>query len=341
MSATDPLTPVLVGEILAEKGRLHFASMLQMGVKVATLRELARRHGITPKGGFRLEKAPARVLAPLLAEIREPHILGEVVEAFLLEMRQRGEEKAPEPAVAGPVVTPEQLARKEREIASLGRERDKARESAARLRDRLAQADRRLSVEVEAAARLRSEINALGHRIDQALEAVGQEDVDKEMVRRVRELEGDLVAHQEAEEGLRRLDALRLTRIRELEERAAELEELVPKSKRQRRKMMQAPAEPERRVVLPYLLPSFYKSLEGKERRSIDKAVHALFLFCTQGPAYPGLEVKQIGGQDLWSLRASLKLRVYFRMREDGDVDVVALADREDQDTALRRLKET
>ena len=65
-----------------------------------------------------------------------------------------------------------------------------------------------------------------------------------------------------------------------------------------------------------------------------------MFLFCDEGPAYPGLEVKQIEGQDLWSLRASLKLRVYFRPRDDGDVEIIALADREDQKTALRRLKD-
>jgi hypothetical protein len=56
--------------------------------------------------------------------------------------------------------------------------------------------------------------------------------------------------------------------------------------------------------------------------------MQAALLFCTEGPGYPGLEVKQLEGVDLWSLRA------------DGDVDFVALADREDQNTMLRRLKD-
>ena len=91
---------------------------------------------------------------------------------------------------------------------------------------------------------------------------------------------------------------------------------------------------------MPYLQPSFYKSLDGKERRSVERAWQALLLFCTEGHGYPGLEVKPMGGQDTWSLRASLGLRVYFRPRPDGDIDVLELGDREDQNTTLRRLKD-
>ena len=93
-------------------------------------------------------------------------------------------------------------------------------------------------------------------------------------------------------------------------------------------------------MLVPYFLPSFYKSLDGKDRRAVERAVQAILLFCTEGHSYPGLEVKQLGGQDTWSLRASLDLRVYFRPLPDGDVEVLELADREDQRTTLRRLKE-
>ncbi len=74
--------------------------------------------------------------------------------------------------------------------------------------------------------------------------------------------------------------------------------------------------------------------------RSVCRAWQALLLFCTEGHGYPGLEVKQIKGQDTWSMRASLGLRIYFRQRDDGDIDVLELGDREDQHTTLRRLKE-
>ncbi len=65
-----------------------------------------------------------------------------------------------------------------------------------------------------------------------------------------------------------------------------------------------------------------------------------MLVFCTEGHAYPGLEVKQLGGQDTWSLRASLGLRVYFRPLADGEIELLELGDREDQHTTLRRLKE-
>jgi hypothetical protein len=63
-------------------------------------------------------------------------------------------------------------------------------------------------------------------------------------------------------------------------------------------------------------------------------------MFCTEGYAYPGLEVKQLGGQDMWSMRASLGLRIYFRPIGERDIEVLELGDREDQNTTLRRLKE-
>ena len=68
--------------------------------------------------------------------------------------------------------------------------------------------------------------------------------------------------------------------------------------------------------------------------------MQAILLFCTEGHGYPGLEVKQLGGQDTWSLRASLGLRVYFRPLPDGDIELLELGDREDQNTTLRRLKD-
>ena len=120
----------------------------------------------------------------------------------------------------------------------------------------------------------------------------------------------------------------------------AELESLIPASRRRKKKPMLPELEADRRILVPHFLPSFYKSLEGKERRSVERAIQAILLFCTEGHAYPGLEVKQLGGQDTWSLRASLGLRVYFRPLTDGDIEVIELGDREDQNTTLRRLKD-
>ena len=141
----------------------------------------------------------------------------------------------------------------------------------------------------------------------------------------MRDLEQELEARVAADEALRRQLAVERTTVRALEDEVKELEALLPKG---RRRKVTAPPPPEpARFRLPHFLPSFYKSLVGKERKSVERAVQAVLLFCTEGPAYPGLEVKKLGGQETWSLRASLGLRVYFENRDDGDVDVVRLAD--------------
>jgi hypothetical protein len=120
----------------------------------------------------------------------------------------------------------------------------------------------------------------------------------------------------------------------------SELDALLPKGKRRRKPQPEPAPSDDRRFLLPRFLPSFYKSLEGKERKAVERAIQAVLLFCTEGHGYPGLEVKQMGGQDTWSLRASLGLRVYFRHRDGGEVEILELADREEQHTTLRRLKE-
>lgn len=68
---------------LANDGELPLALLLQHLVPVGRLRALAKQHGLTPKGGFRIEKAPASVLAPLLAEQRAAERLDEVVALLL------------------------------------------------------------------------------------------------------------------------------------------------------------------------------------------------------------------------------------------------------------------
>jgi hypothetical protein len=90
---------------------------------------------------------------------------------------------------------------------------------------------------------------------------------------------------------------------------------------------------------VPHFTADFYRSLNGRDQRTVEAAFDAVWRFATSGYAYPGLEVKQLEGVDAWSMRAGIKVRVYFRPRADGDVDILAVGDREDQDTWLRRLR--
>lgn len=316
----------LTERVLAGGGQLPLAMLLEWLVPVSKLREAARQQGLTPKGGFRIEKAPASVLAPLLAELRDPEQLETV-----LALLQPVDSAPPVPAAAGDgnAELVALLALREAELVRVRTDLDAAREALQRAQAREGDLLRRLAA--AEAQRTVGAQSAPARTVPRAEPEVAS------LERRNRELENELEGWQAANEAVRRQLAHSQSRIRELEAQLGELEALLPKGRR--RKPPPPAPEPERRFRLPYFEPSFYKSLVGKERRSVERAVEAVLRFCTEGHAYPGLEVKQLGGQDTWSLRASLGLRVYFRQRDDGDVEVIELADREEQHTTLRRLK--
>jgi hypothetical protein len=352
---------------LANDGELPLALLLQHLVPVGRLRALAKQHGLTPKGGFRIEKAPASVLAPLLAEQRAAERLDEVVALLLPPAKSpaappaAGRDRTPSsngtageqgdepdehgeadeaPAAADPAPGVESsglLALRDAEVSRLKRELERAREAANRAQARETQAERALATAEEDLLRLR---RALTQQLEvaSASPAPAADRGDRDTERLLRELESEREGFLAADEALRRQLAFTQSRVRQLEDEVRELHELVPKGRRRSRPAAPPPAE-ERRFRLPRFTPGFYKSLDGKERRAVERAVHAILLFCTEGHAYPGLEVKQLGGQDTWSLRASLGLRVYFRQLPDGDIELLQLADREEQHTALRRLK--
>jgi hypothetical protein len=324
-------------QILAKGGDLSLALLLELLVPVRKLRDLAREYGLSPKGGFRLDKAPAHVLAPLLAEQREPERVDALVRLLVpatAEAPPAAEAAASEAAASEAA---QLLSLREAELARLRDELERAREGAVRGLARETEQGRRLQHQEQELLTLRAERN----RIAQAparVDVHGRD--DKELLRRVHDLELEREGFLAADQALRRQLAHNQTRLRELEAEVAELEALLPKGKRRRKAAPPPPPPDERRFRLPRFTAAFYKSLEGKERRGIERAIQAVLLFCTEGHGYPGLEVKQLGGQDTWSLRASLGLRVYFRPTADGDIELLELGDREDQNTTLRRLKE-
>ncbi|MCA3007748.1 MAG: hypothetical protein INH34_05225 [Phycisphaerales bacterium] len=328
----------LVERVLADGGDLPLTLLLEHAVPVAALRELARELGLTPKGGFRLAKAPAKVLAALFAEQRDAEVLDKVLQLLLPAAGAPAAAPAAEAdggAAAGAAKPDPLLALRDAEIARLRAELDRAREAQNRAHERDTDLQRQLDAANDELARRRAE--AAQPKV-QAPPPLARD--AKELQRQIKEVASENEGLREADRALRRQLAFDQTRIRELEAEVTELDALLPKGKRRRKPQPEPAAAAERRFRLPRFLPSFYKSLEGKERKAVERAVQAVLLFCTEGHGYPGLEVKQMGGQDTWSLRASLGLRVYFRHRDDGDVEVLELADREDQHTTLRRLKE-
>jgi hypothetical protein len=338
---------------LAEKaladGQLPLAMLLEVMVPVVKLRELARGFGLSPKGGFRLERAPAHVLAPMLAELKEADRVDEVLAALVAG---RGGEKTPEAGAgdadgdpapeAGASVEPDlapRLRLKEADLERARGELERAREGVARSLERESELRQRLDHAEEENRRLSAELLRRQTQTPPRADAGGGELRHLQQV--VRDLEIEIEARAATDEALRRQLAVDRSRVRGLEAELAELEAVLPKGRRRKKAPEPPPAEPsDRRFVVPHFAPSFYRSLGDKDRRSIERAMQAILLFCTEGYAYPGLDVKQLGGQDTWSLRASLGLRVYFRRREDGDVEFLELANREDQHTTLRRLKD-
>lgn len=326
----------LAERVLAKNGDVPLAQLLELLVPVRRLRDLARDLGLTPKGGFRVDKAPAHVLAPLLADVREPEPLDRILRALVPAAADDADDAEPAAAVDPAVLAEARqlLSLRESELARLRDELARAREALARAQERERDHDRR-------ADRLEHDLALLrrdrGSRVEPVREAPSRD--DKELLRRLHDLENEREGFVAADAALRRQAAFDQSRLRDLEQTVRELEELLPKGKRRRKPAPPEPPPPPRRFLLPRFTAAFYKSLDGKEPRAVERAIQAVLLFCTEGHGYPGLEVKQLGGQDTWSLRASLGLRVYFR-QGDGEIELLELGDREDQNTTLRRLKE-
>lgn len=334
MSAGTVRLDKLVELAIAGK-ELPLALLLEVLAPVQELRRLAKEYGLTPKGGFRIDKAPAHVLAPMLAALKDAKQLEAVVRALVPLVPEaapakraagRKDDQGPDPALVELTQRADRLAA-ELARAQAAMERQRTRESA--LRQGLEQAEAEV-------ARLRSQLAT--RRADKPVQAKPAKD---DLAARVRELEQDLEARDAADEALRKQMAADRRRLRELEIAKAELEELLPRGKRRAKPRPEPePPAPDRRIRLPYFRASFYKSLATMEQRAVAQAFEAVWTYCTHGPSYPALQVKPMGGQDTWSMRAALALRVYFIPRDDGDIDVIEVANREDQPTMLRRLKE-
>ncbi len=333
---------VLLEEALSNSGRVSVARLLEAVVPVGKLRELAKNFGLSPKGGYRIDRAPGHILAPLVADKEHAKVMEaacSLLADHLTQAKPEGKGKAKAKPKSNKNQRPDLrpvLERKERELDETREELAKAREVANRQRLRLEELDHGRQRDKEQRARLKGEVDRLGRQArDQRSTPAEVRDQTVEIHQLLREFE-ELA---QVENQQRRLLAERQAKIRHLEERVAELLPLVPKGRRKRKEPPSEPPPLPERFRRPYFTPPFYKSLENKDRRAVEAAYQATLLFCTEGPGYPGLQVKQLDAP-IWSFRAALKLRVYFTNREDGDVDILELADRQEQPTVLRRLRE-
>ena len=83
MDASALTLKKLAEQVLKADGSMPLELLLVHLAPVERLREIAQKLGLSPKGGFRIEKAPSRVLAPMLAEQREAKNLEDVLALLL------------------------------------------------------------------------------------------------------------------------------------------------------------------------------------------------------------------------------------------------------------------
>lgn len=321
-----PAVQRMVEQALENRGLVSLEFLLAEFVTVDRLRALARERGLSPKG-FRIDAAPARAVAQALVRDLDPELLALAASDLVARLKPGALAAPVEPSAPRPQApTPAAAAEIERVRSQLAATVAVQQRFAARV----AEFESRSAQQAQQIASLRGDL-ALARA-----QPTASGRLDRDVVRKLHEAEAELEVLARGEEDYRRRLAEQLTTIRTLEQRVEELEALVPKNRRRRPSPAPPPA-PVERFRVPHFTPEFYRSLGGREQRSVDAAFEAVWRFATAGYSYPGLEVKQLEGIDLWSMRAGIKVRVYFRPRPDGGFDVLSMGDREDQDTLLRR----
>ncbi len=322
----------MVEKALELKGLLPLEYLLTEFVPIDRLRDRARERGLSPKG-FRIDSAPARALAQAMVRDLQPELLAEAASEVVMLLRARAEPAPHQSTPASSAPTPEVLAESDAEL-----ERARVRLAATvaaqqKAEARVAELESRLARQAQQMVRLRGDLETAERRGHAATPSTPGRDV----VRALHEAEAELEVLGRSESEYRLRLAEQHTTMHTQAQRIEELEAMLPKDRRRRKAA--PPPPPSERFRVPNFTSEFHRSLEGRDRRSVEAAFDAIFRFATAGYGYPGLEVKQLEGVNLWSMRAGIKVRVYFRPRADGDVDILAVGDREDQDTLLRRLR--
>ena len=298
-------------------------------VPTERLRARVRQRGLSPKG-FRVDSAPARALAQALVRDLNPELLAEALGELVEIMRAHTAPPPDKPRPTASAPAPEVVVELDRLRALLVATVSAQQKAEARVAD----LESRLAQQAQQLARLRGDLEAAERRGV----AVAPTTPGRDVVRALHEAEADLEVLVRSESDYRLRLAEQQTTVRNQAQRIEELEAMLPKD---RRKRLAAPPPPPvaDRFLVPHFSADFYRSIENRDQRSVEAAFDAVFRLATAGYGYPGLEVKQLEGVDLWSMRAGIKVRVYFRPRADGNVDILAVGDREDQDTLLRRLR--
>ncbi|MCA8969318.1 MAG: hypothetical protein KDC95_06020 [Planctomycetes bacterium] len=331
---------------LLPRGRFTFARLLATLLPEDALRDLARAHGVKPKG-FRVEKANSDQLAEAIAEEfarSEPLRI-----AVARQLESSIAVASPRTSADEPAKSRDELLRQREEVESKRRadevrKLERSTSRAMRSRDdavrQLEEARRTiLDLEARVAAKERDLDRLMGSIAPKSAGAT--ENVGAAEMARALELEKALTEAEMVDRSNRHRIAELTSRIRELESENRELEDYLPRGERERRKQVRKSYEDalRRTTLLPRFEAEFFRSVEAlqvAERRQVFTAIARLILF---GSEYPSLQFKSLKGTGgISSIRASEGLRIYF-VRTEDTVLILDCAQREQQDGWLKRRR--
>ncbi|MCB9880649.1 MAG: hypothetical protein H6832_13535 [Planctomycetes bacterium] len=331
---------------LLPRGRFTFARLLAALLHEAALRELARAHGVKPKG-FRVEKANADQLAEAVAEEfarSEP-----LRTAVARELESTTTVSSPRTSGEELTKSRDELVRQRDEVESKRRadEVRKLERSTSRAMRSRDDAVRQLEEARRTILELEARIAAKERDLDRLMASIASTNVGEDEhaaaaeMARVLELEKALAEAEATDHANRHRIAELMSRIRELESENRELEDFLPRGERERRKQVRKSYEDalRRTTLLPRFEAEFFRSVEAlqvAERRQVFTALARLILF---GSDYPSLQFKSLKGTGgISSIRASEGLRIYF-VRTEDTVLILDCGQREQQDGWLKRRR--
>ncbi len=220
----------------------------------------------------------------------------------------------------------------ETRVTALAREVGAARSQLTEVRRQIALVDERLAQEKEARRAVEERL-----REAEASRAALASERNRDAVAEARRLAAD------AERQRREVENL-LSELVEARRREAELTTML-----RARESGPAPSparrseEPVTEEVTPWIMPvftsEFYESVRRWEARTVKAAFDKIRLLCTN-LGHPGLDAKPIQGVDgLYRIFVAQDVRLFYRRRAAGQIEVLSLIDREDLDRYIRAYK--
>ena len=100
-----------------------------------------------------------------------------------------------------------------------------------------------------------------------------------------------------------------------------------------------AAAEPASSFQVPYFTDEFYESIEEWDPRILKSAFEKVLLLANDF-AHPSLDAKRMQGADgLYRIRIGTDVRLFYRRKPNGGIEVLSLIDRENLGRYVRRYK--